>query len=101
MNNILIRMLPDMIHVRHHWFCRTEAGPAETPSGHLGPYKVGGVRGYIACQKSRESITPLMLPGGQVEPLHFTDDARAATCPECQATPEFEAMMAQLEKLGG
>lgn len=98
------RMLPDGSgRVRIHWFMRDEAGPICTGvvshSTPLGPVVLGGAKGRIACQPNLESVNPIWLSANHVQPLHHSDDARAATCPECMATPEYAAMMKRLGEL--
>ncbi len=102
--SVVIRMLPDKSgRVRIHWFVRDPAGPAETPSGSLPskpkPTIIEGSRGRIACQPNRDSVTPSTNRSGQIEPCCHTDDPRAATCPECQATDEYKQAMEYLESL--
>ncbi len=96
MQQIVIKVLPDG-RVRHHWFVRDEQGPIKTPlrqdPTQAGVLRLGGAVGYIACQKRRQSTAP-EVRGNQVVPLCHTDDPRAATCPDCLATPEYAAAMA-------
>jgi hypothetical protein len=98
--NVIIRMLPDGSgRVRIHWFCRALLGVSDKiatrgivfkESGQLG---IGPVQGHIACQPARTGLHS-DLRAGQQAPLMHTDDPRAATCPECMATPEFKEAMA-------
>jgi hypothetical protein len=104
---VVIRMLPDKSGwVRIHWFVREPKGPIQTlpsrdptyaqlPDGH--PMKPG-TRGYIACQRSRTTVTP-ELKNGVWHPCPHSDDVRAATCPECLATEEAKAMLANLAEI--
>lgn len=88
--------------VRIHWFVRSEEGAAVTPSGTLkssiGPIKVVGTRGYLACQKGRTDIGSRIVGGMIVMTLH-SDDVRSANCPECLATEEAKAMLVKLGEI--
>jgi len=109
---VVIRMLRDadgqLRRVRIHWFVRSVEGPAKTPGPGNSPealaaYPGGhphlpGARGHIACQKARTSVEP-ELRNGVWHPCPHSDDPRAVSCPECQATPEFKTMMKRLEEL--
>lgn len=94
MRTIEVKLLPDGSgRVRIHWFCRSEAGKATaqhalTATGDENePVKAGPVKGFIACQRQRTSLTPARV-NGAIAPVFHTDDVRAATCPECLATEE-------------
>ncbi len=104
MRQVVVKMIPNDPERRVciHWFQRDAAGAAKTPSGELltkaGPVRVEGVRGRIACQPSRTDVGTKQT-GQQYVLMMHTDDARAATCPACQATEAFKAMMAELDAL--
>lgn len=97
MSQVVIRLLPDGSgRVRIHYFVHDQKGPVTTPSGAvmtaLGPLKLGGVTGRIACQPQLASVTPQMVKG-ELQPTVHSDDVRAVTCPECQRTSEYLATM--------
>jgi hypothetical protein len=103
MNQVVIRLLPDGSgRVRIHWFVHDPKGPVRTPASTtmtaLGPLRLGGAVGRIACQPGLESVTP-KVDGTQTVPLCHSDDCRAATCPECMATPEYAAAMKRLSEI--
>lgn len=101
--DVNIRLLPDKSgRVRICWFVRAENGFArtgpgdgavvKTQGGYAGLIQVEGVQGYIACRRHLLSIQPQVI-AGVYQPLVHSDDARAATCPECLATNEYAAQM--------
>ena len=97
MNQVVIRLLPDGSgRVRIHYFVHDPKGPVTTPSGAvmtaLGPMKLGGVVGRIACQPQMASVTPKVVKG-ELQPTVHSDDPRAVTCPECQASSEYLTTM--------
>lgn len=103
MNQVVIKLLPDGSgRVRIHWFMRTEDGPIETLASitqtGMGPIKLGGAKGRIACSPSKTSVAPL-VQGGQTTPCCCSDDPRVVTCPECRAVPEFAEMEKQLAEI--
>lgn len=98
MSRAVIRLLPDGSgRVRIHWFIHDPKGPIETVSSvtmsAIGPIKMGGARGRIACQPQRTSIAPEQK-GSDMHIVTHSDDVRGATCPECLATPEAKAQLA-------
>ena len=101
--SINIKVLPDGSgRVRIHWFERRPQGPIRTalaafPLEQVGLVQLGGAVGRIACMPNRKDVQP-DWKGNEVTPLCHTDDPRAATCPECMATPEFRAAMAPFEE---
>jgi hypothetical protein len=104
MMQVVIKMLPDRKQVRIHYFVWDDAGPAQTPSTTtptaLGPLTLGGVRGYIACQRGLKQVTPL-VQGDRTTPCVHSAESRAVTCPECRDSPEWKANMAQIAELEG
>jgi hypothetical protein len=99
--NVVVKILPDG-RVRIHWFIHDSEGPASTPGGSTatarGPIQWPAARGRIACQPKREHITA-QYNNGKHYAFVYSDDARAATCPECKATAEYKAMMEQLGEI--
>lgn len=100
MRVVNVKLLPDGSgRVRIHWFVHSESGPAKTPGGVVktsqGPARYDGARGYIACQPQRTSVLPQMK-GNEYTLLVHSDDVRAATCPDCLATVEAQAMLQEL-----
>lgn len=98
MRTVNIKLLPDGSgRVRIHWFQRLDNGPARTPEGAvmstLGPLRSGGVRGRIACQPNLKDVGPQQV-NGETVPICHSDDVRGATCPECLATAEAKAALA-------
>jgi hypothetical protein len=93
--------------IRIHFFVKDVRVKTQTPAGVVKtavaglpgpPLKVGGVHGYIACNRARDPLTSSVVNGVHaVEP--YSDDPRGATCPECLATPEFQAAMKVIEEL--
>jgi hypothetical protein len=106
-----VRALPDGRY-RIHWFIFDPDGPVSLPQGTIetshGPMKVGGSiptpdgivlsRGRIACEPQRTSVLPDQRRG-TIRMCLRSDDPRAVSCPECQATAEYKAAMANLETL--
>lgn len=104
-----LRVLPDG-RVRIHWFMFDQAGPVSLPHGTTkSGVAMGGSlpdengdycsRGRIVCQPQRTSILPEKGRRGITRPVVHSDDPRAVTCPECQATEEWKAAMANLKEL--
>lgn len=103
MNKVVIKLLPDGSgRVRIHWFVHDDRGPVTTPASTtltaLGPLKLGGAKGRIACQPRRASVTPEVV-GGVTTPIVHSDDVRAVTCPECRQTKEYWEVMGQLAEI--
>lgn len=100
---VVVRLLKDGSgRVRIHYFVRDEAGPIRTPAGvialtAMGPMSAGGTKGYIACQPKQESLD--VKKDGIIYPTPHSDDVRAVTCPECQATAEYKKMADFLAEL--
>lgn len=97
MRTLIRRLLPDGSgKIRIHWFCRGP-GPIKTKGRvvmfGINPQHLGGAQGKVACQASRTSLLP-EVTGQGINHLEITDDPRAATCPECCATEEYKAAMA-------
>lgn len=94
MSKIIIKILPDG-RERIHWFQRDESGPITTPQGSPAPNMpamvFGGVKGRIVCMKNLTEITPQKLGTAIPVQIKHSDDPRATTCPDCQATEEFVA----------
>ena len=88
--------------VRIHLFVRDDNGAAQTPAGKVqtskGALKVGGTKGYLACQKTRTDIGPQKV-GEVIVVTPHSDDVRAATCPSCLETQEAKDMLRRLEEL--
>jgi hypothetical protein len=103
MRTVIIRMLPDKSgRVRIHWFIHEERGPIKTPETvkmtQIGPVRLGGNRGRIACQPAKTDLVP-QQKGRDIEPCCHSDDPRAVTCPECMAVPEYREAMDYLGEL--
>ncbi len=85
-----------------HYFVRDPAGPIETKTIPImtgrGPVALGGAKGYIACNKAATSIAP-QIKQGMIHPFCHTDDARAATCPECKKSGAYKTMMEEIGSL--
>jgi hypothetical protein len=85
-----------------HWFIRDPQGPIETPGRihptSVGPMSFGGARGRIACHPEQNTVSP-QTNGIETRLCMHTDDARAATCLECCATPEYIAKMEELKEI--
>ncbi len=92
-------MLPDGSgRVRIHFFVHDEKGPAPISAGSLTHAQGFPMRGRIACQPERMSIMP-EVTASVIRPVVHSNDARAVTCPECQATDDYKAMMKDLAEL--
>jgi len=97
---IVIRLLPDGSgRVRIHWFERCDDGPIETlqrsePTP-IGPLRLGGAKGRIACRPEQKSLSQTTREG-QYQPTVHSDDVRAVTCPECQATEAYKKTVQDL-----
>lgn len=103
MNRVVMKLLSDRSgRVLIHWFIHDDQGPVETPANAvmtaMGPLKLGGVRGRIACMPSLDSVTPTMVNGISY-PVPHSDDVRAVTCPACSATKEFWEMKKRLAEI--
>jgi hypothetical protein len=103
MSRCVVKLLPDKSgRILIHYFVHDPAGPAETPTGvtmtALGPLKLGGARGRIACQPKLESVTP-QVRAGVTYPIPHSDDPRAVTCPACKETEEYKRVMEQLGEI--
>lgn len=100
MAQAVMRMLPDG-RVRIHWFMRCPDGPIKTPGAvhptPYGPLPLGHAQGRIACQPALDSVLP-QWRNGEAWLCTHTDDPRAATCPQCKATPEYVQAMKQIEE---
>lgn len=85
--------------VRIHWFQHDDKGPIHTGSvvatTALGPLKLGGVRGRIACQPNRASLAPPLV-NGRIQPCPCSDDVRAVTCDLCAATEGYRSAVEEL-----
>ena len=85
-----------------HWLMPDEAGPIATVGvtkmTALGPLRLGGIRGRIACNPEQNSVNP-MLRGGETLMCMHSDDVRAATCPKCLGTVEAIAMLERLNAM--
>lgn len=98
----VIRMLPDGSgRVRIHFFVHDDKGLIATPP-HISMTPLGflklpgsGSRGYIACQPKLTTVNPV-IKGGQSFPWVHSNDVRAVTCPECQATDAYKAIVKML-----
>ena len=79
-----------------HWLVESDKGPIETQERfaitQLGPIKLGGVKGYIACNPQQNTVNPQNRGGETLMCMH-TNEVRAATCPKCLATPEAVALL--------
>jgi hypothetical protein len=101
MRTVNVKMLRDGTgRVCIHWFIRGD-GPISTavnvvPSV-LGMITIGGVKGWIACNREQNTVSPQVQNGETFLCCH-TDDPRAATCPSCKAVPEYAKMMAELNE---
>ena len=109
--NTIIRILPDG-RVRIHWFCRDYNGAATAPAGLIPVMKdgepvlengkqkfiSGAVKGFIACNRGQREVTPQYI-ANTVEVCNHSDDPRAVSCPECLATAECQAALAELDRL--
>jgi hypothetical protein len=92
--------------VRICYFVKDDAGPVKIPDARLAkpkdggkhyPFKVPGCAGYIACQPKRANVMPVQK-GGETYLCTRSDDPRAVTCPDCEATDEFKVAMAEIEE---
>jgi len=99
----IIRFLPDGSgRVRIHWFRRDPAGPIQNPEHitltSLGILRLGGGKGQIACMPEQVHLLEA-LPSGQSQLSLYSDDPRAATCPECLQTEAHQQALALLKDL--
>ena len=83
-----------------HWFIHDPNGPIKTQGGAvltiLGPLAFPGASGRIACRPEQNALYQIV--GNEIMVCKTTDDARAAVCPACLATPEYAAKMAEFKK---
>lgn len=91
--------------VRIHWFERTDHGPIQTGKvehfiPQVGPLVLGGSKGRIACQPRLATLTSPMV-AGKYQPIPCSDEVRAVTCPECQATEGFKKAASELAAVLG
>lgn len=98
---IVVKMLPDG-RCCQHWFIMDDAGPIKTRDAvpsmtQLGPLKLGGARGRIACRPEQNTVETQQR-GLDFFPCLNSDDVRAVTCPDCLATDEAKAMLAVLKE---
>lgn len=105
MRHVAVKLLPDKSgRVRIHYFVHTPDGPAQTPGRvamtAMGPLRLGGSRGKIACQPGLADVTPQAV-GGSWHLCCHSDDPRAVTCPECEKTEDYQKAMALLAEVGG
>ena len=96
---ITIKVLKDR-RVRIHFFVRSEKGPIQTePDIHLAPgikpVRIGGAKGFVACQPQRKRLAGEML-NGRVLVFPCSDEVRAVTCDLCLATDEFKKAAEEL-----
>lgn len=81
-----------------HWLIEDDKGPIETKPNVMvterGPFKLGGVRGRIACNPEQNSVNP-QHRGQEVLMCMHSNDVRAATCQKCLATDEAKALLAK------
>jgi hypothetical protein len=100
-NVVVMRLLPPdstgTRRVRVCWLMQDANGPVQNPGGEIatkaGPITIDGARGRIVCQPKRTSVAP-HFDGVETHLCINSDDPRAATCPECKATPEYKSAMA-------
>jgi hypothetical protein len=99
---IVNKMLPNG-RVCIHWFQPCDDGPINTEAKviptQIGPLKMGGVRGRIACNPSQNYLGPLEK-GMQRLMCHRSEDPRAVTCPACMDTPAFKEAIANFQTAG-
>jgi hypothetical protein len=103
MREVVVKLCPDRSgRVLIHWFIHDEQGPIETPAGGvltaLGPLRLGGVKGRIACQPERARVGAENI-SGQHHLFPHSDDLRAVTCALCRRTPEARKMLLHLQEL--
>ncbi len=81
-------LLPDGTgRVRQHWFVHDPEGkktPERVVQTPMGPLRLGGVPGRIACKPLYDGDFSVISLGGMC-----SGDVRAVNCPECQATAEY------------
>lgn len=72
-----------------HWLVESSEGSIETqPNTKIterGAFKLGGVKGYIACNPKQNSVNP-QHRGQEVMMCLHTNEIRAVTCPKCLDT---------------
>lgn len=88
--------------VRIHYFVRDPEGPVRLPGKEqatpFGLVRLGYGVGRIACQPARENILP-RVEAGVMRVVPHSDDPRAVSCPECQATAQYAEHMNRLAEL--
>jgi hypothetical protein len=81
-----------------HWFIYDANGPIKNPTGKIksgqGEIEIQGARGRLACRPWQNTVQPQIAPDGEILMCLNTGEALATTCPECQATEEYKAVMA-------
>lgn len=103
----VVRLVKGTPFVKIHFFVHSEKGPIRTaPNAELilqgvqnkiaipAPMQ-GGASGFIACQPMRKSLGGQMH-GGRAELCPCSDEVRAVTCQECQATEAFKKAAEEL-----
>jgi hypothetical protein len=96
-------LLPDG-RVPIHFFVHDPDGPVTTPIRtvmFLGPKKMGGARGYVACKPKEGDVAPHTDKRGQPVLCVFASHPSAVTCPQCLATDACKDMAANLENVRG
>ena len=97
---IFLRKLADE-RVCIHWFQICADGPIQTrvkvEPTELGPIRLGGVRGKIACNPAQNTVLSQERAEGYYLCCH-SDDVRAVTCEDCSATPAYQEQMAKIPK---
>ncbi len=91
-------LLPDGTgRARIHWFVHDPEGrktPERIVQTAMGPIRLGGVTGKIACKPLYDGEFSVVALRGQ-----FSDEVRAVNCPECQATAEYAKACGELKDL--
>lgn len=81
-----------------HWLIQDANGPITTIGKSVvtprGPFKLGGVRGRVACNPEQNSVNP-QHRGQEVLMCLHSGEVRAATCKKCLATDEAQALLAK------
>lgn len=62
-----------------------------------GQYEARATRGRIACDRRKIALPRQRAGTSVVDVTLRTNEARAVTCPKCQATPEYAEKMRLLE----
>ncbi len=99
MRAVTVRVLKDPAtgafrKVRIHYFHRTPDGHITTPGKKVHGVRLGGAKGYIACNKAIASVAA-QTKGGVINLVVHSDDPRAVTCPECLASDDHKKRMAE------